>query len=130
MKGSQIHKMLRGVKKYGGILASDELKYAKPGKMYVVNTKPRRHPGEHWIVLDWSRRLPYFFDSFGHSPKYYGFPPMQHWKKHLQDPNSDTCGLYCIYYVMHRAKHYSPERMFELFPRKNDARLLMWYNKV
>ena len=102
----------------------------KPGKMYVVNSKPSTHPGEHWLVIDWTYQKPYLFDSFGNSPKYYGLPPMKHWKRALQDPKSDTCGVYCMYYIVHRSKHYSPERMFHKFQRhrkKNDMRVLKWF---
>ena len=132
MRGSEIDLMLRKVQKYGGVLAFDQLKHLKPGKMYVVNTKPSTHPGEHWLVLDLTRQRPYLFDSFGNPPKFYNLSAMKHWKRHLQDPNGDTCGVYCIYYIVHRSKHFSPERMFKDFSRnrkENDRRVLKWLGK-
>ena len=132
MKGTEIDVMLRGLKSYGGVLAFDQLWHVEPGKMYVINNKPSRHPGEHWIVLDWTRRRPYMFDSFGYPPRLYGLPPMQHWRRALQHPKADTCGIYCIYYIVHRSKHYSPERMFESYTRnkiRNDKHITSWLER-
>jgi len=132
MKGSEIDALLRGVPKYGGVFAFDRLDYLHPGKVYVVNNKPSTHPGEHWIVVDMTLRQPYLFDSFGKHPKYYGLPPMKHWKRALQDPKSYTCGVYCIYYIVHRTKHISPEHMFRKFTRRrvqNDRRVLTWLRR-
>ena len=132
MKGSEIDILLRGVKHYGGVLAFDQLDRTHTNKMYVVNTKPSTHPGEHWIVLDFTQRKPFLFDSFGNPPRLYNLPSMLYWKRHLQDSNSYTCGVYCIYYIVHKSRHYSPVRMFKDFSRnrkRNDRRVIKWLGK-
>jgi len=132
MKGSKIDDLLRGVPKYGGVLAFDQIEFITPGKYWVVNSKPSNHPGEHWLVIDWTHKHPFLFDSFGKSPMFYGLTPMRHWKRHLQHPDSVTCGIYCVYYIVHRAKHYSPERMFQHFTKmriQNDSRIKTWLRK-
>ena len=121
--------LLSGIEAYGGMLAIDELPHLKRGKMYVVNTKPVDHPGEHWIVIDWTKKRPYLFDSFGNPPKFYGLPKVAYWKRHLQHPDSDTCGAYSVYYVINRSRHYSPMHMFEQYGRNkqnNDKRIEQW----
>ena len=132
MKGSDIDMLLGGIKAYGGVLAIDQLRHLKRGKMYVVNTKPADHPGEHWIVVDWTNKRPYFFDSFGNPPKFYGLPKIAFWKRHLQHPDSDTCGVYSVYYVIHRSRRYSALHMFEHYGRNrkaNDEKIVQWLKK-
>lgn len=130
MKGSEIHALLRGVKMYGGVLAFDQLNLMRAGKLYVVNSKPSTHPGLHWLVIDLTKRKPYFFDSFGRPPKYYGLPPMQHWDRALQDARNDTCGVWCAYFVVQRSRRRSPHSMFSIFVARNkqhnDERILKW----
>ena len=102
----------------------------KHGKMYVVNTKPADHSGEHWIVIDWTKKHPYMFDSFGKTPKFYRLPKIAYWKRHLQHPDADTCGVYCAYYVVHRERQQSPDYMFQNYTRdkrNNDRRIMKWF---
>ena len=68
-----IEHALRNIPRFGGVLAQDELKleYNKSPKFYVVNTDPSHLPGEHWVAFYTGGR-PEFFDSTGHSPRYYG----------------------------------------------------------
>ena len=129
MKGSVIDKILRGVEGYGEVLSIDQLHHLKRGKMYIVNTKPSYHPGEHWIVIDRTKKQPYLFDSFGKTPKFYGLPKMTYWKRHLQHPDSNTCGIYSMYYIVQRSRHYSPEYMFEQYGANrtnNDRKVQQW----
>lgn len=82
-----------------------------PKKFLIVNLSPSFHPGSHWIVLcrphkdrmelfnslgsqtidDLKPHLNFTFKSkisFNNSP--------------LQLDSSSSCGLYCIYFVIHR----------------------------
>lgn len=129
MKAYEVAMLLKGVKPFGGVLAIDQLRHLKRKKMYVVNTKPSDHPGEHWIVIDWMNRRPYMFDSFAQAPKYYGLPKMNYWKRQLQQFDSDTCGAYCVYYIVHRSRRHSPEYMFKDYGKnrkRNDRRIVEW----
>lgn len=128
MKGSDIDYLLRDISIYGGVLASDQLKFIKNDKIFVVNTKPSTHRGQHWTVIDTRGPRWYFFDSFGRSPSYYGFPKMKYWTRPLQG-NSDTCGLWCCYYIVNVARNKTPTGAFKRFKKnknKNDEYITRW----
>ena len=130
MKGSAIVSALSDVTVFGGVFASDQLHRIKKGKVYVVNTKPVNHPGEHWIVIDWTTRRPFFFDSFGRDPQTYGFPSMKYSTYKLQHLKSNTGGMYVTYYVVYKSMGYSIERMMKTFTKntkKNDRFIRKWY---
>ena len=135
MKSSDIAYILKNVATFGGVLAIDQLQWLRKGKCFVVNTMPSHHPGRHWIVIDWINSVPFLFDSFGKPPSYYGLP--RHWSYSntiLQHPNSDTCGLYCIYYIVQRNKKITARQIVKPFGRnkkKNDAYVVKWIqNKI
>lgn len=128
MKGSDVDYLLRDSDIYGGVLASNQLRFIKKGKLYVVNTKPSTHPGLHWTIIDNSGPRRYFFDSFGHSPGYYGFKEMPYWPRGLQG-DSDTCGLWCCYYAVNKDKNKTPAQMFKRFnnnKKANDRFVIKW----
>jgi hypothetical protein len=128
MNGGDLAYLLKDVKTFGGVFAKDQLPRDRKKKTLIVNTKPSTHPGEHWIVLDYTTRKPTFFDSFGQSPTFYNFQPMSFSRRILQG-NSDLCGVYCMYYVVHRSKGFSYSRMFRNFSkhtRVNDKHITQW----
>ena len=78
--------------------------------VYVVNTHPHDLPGEHWVALHYTPRSLTYFDS-------YGLPTHPRILRHLRHTDAlrgrklfyhgtrlqgvrQTCGLYCIYYVL------------------------------
>lgn len=131
MKGSDIYFFLNKLKIFGGVLAADQLCNIRDGKLYVVNTKPINHPGQHWVVYDNLKpKSPYFFDSFGNDPRSYKFfHKMKYSKQVLQSPSNETCGLWCIWYIYNRSKKFSRKKMFSLFTsdkKKNDKFILNW----
>lgn len=128
-KGSDIEAFLHRIDIFGGVLASDEIGKVRRGKCYVVNTKPRTHAGEHWVVVDWTRKKKYFFDSFGNSPTFYGFPKTDYCGRHLQHADAETCGLYAIYYVVQRGNRRSTSTLLQPFARDkkyNDEFVRLW----
>ena len=39
---------------------------------FVINTKPREHPGEHWLAIYYDKHgHAFFFDSYGEHPAKY-----------------------------------------------------------
>lgn len=98
-------------KSFQGVFACNELKapMSLPAS-YIVNTDPRSKPGKHWtaIYIDHHGNGEYF-DSFGKKPTGLIYKFMQRTcktikfnKKCLQNNNSISCGVYCIYYLKHR----------------------------
>ena len=58
-----------------GCFASNELPIKpKYPSCFVVNTKPRNHPGEHWVAFNYSSNGScFFFDSYAQNPAKYNF---------------------------------------------------------
>lgn len=107
MNNIELQRLLKGypVK----IRAADEVRVEK-GRFIIANTDTKDGPGKHWVTFYFTARGPdEFFDSLGKTPEYYnvGFETLlqnPYWMNcsRLQDFGSDTCGLYCVYYVMCR----------------------------
>jgi hypothetical protein len=101
-------------------------------QFYVANTKPAKHPGEHWVVFYWKRcdQLE-FYDSLGLTPEIYGFYVPNSVIIHmlprpLQSPFSNVCGQYCVLFIIYRIAQvaYSPNEMVKEFTLPNmDARV-------
>ena len=80
------------------------------GKFVIANTDTSYGPGKHWVTFFFTNPGPYeFFDFLGKTPEYYnvGFETILQTFylmncNRLQSFVSDTCGLYCLYYVMCR----------------------------
>ena len=58
-----------------GVFARDEI----PTQLttpccFVVNTHPRKYPGQHWLAFYFDNdEMCEFFDSYGNSPRYFNF---------------------------------------------------------
>ena len=130
MRGSDIAALLRDVPFFGEVLAIDQLNSLRKGKVYVVNTKPHWHRGEHWIVIDMTGSIPFVFDSFGKPPATYGLPNNWNYSKYpLQGAKSDTCGLYCVYYITCKNDGLSLKHMMKIFGKNksiNDEKVTLW----
>ena len=118
MEGGEIELFLKHLPVFGGVFSIDEIANLPWNRIFVVNSKPSYHRGEHWFCLDLTGKGPYLFDSFGNSAEYYGLPSMKYWNQPIQDSTSNTCGLHCIFYIVHKSKGYSPDRMFKHFSSK------------
>lgn len=89
----------------------------------ITNTDTRNGPGKHWVVFYFTDRRPdEFFDSLGNTPEYYNVGFERVLQKHyltmcdrLQDFGSNTCGLYCIYYVMCRYAGMTMKDLVKVF---------------
>ena len=85
----------------------------------VINTESSQEPGDHWLVLLYKKPFFYFFDSYGRSlhkqnfsrqfirtiKNYIGNVRYKANKKWLQQLTSNTCGDYCIYFIMEMSKN-------------------------
>ena len=102
-----------------GVFARDEIptKFTTPC-CFVVNTHPRSLPGQHWLAFYYNdNKMCEFFDSYGHSPKYFNFinfikktaNKCRYNSKRIQG-QSYLCGFYCILYLLFRARNQ--ERKF------------------
>ncbi|CAG2190060.1 unnamed protein product [Mytilus edulis] len=100
-----------------GIFAADEIPKKIPffPIAFILNTDDRKQPRSHWLSIYLpSAHKAEFFDSYGHSPSFYSrklqdvFNINQmtviHNRKRLQSSYSNTCGYYCIFYLMCRCR--------------------------
>ena len=101
---------------FGDVCSITELPEKIQGKIYIVNTDPHWLPGTHWVTCYFPTVGPAeFFDSLGHGPHYY-YSDFQVFllrnsnkgyvynKKNIQAHDSKTCGYYCLFYCLHRAR--------------------------
>ena len=86
-------------------------------KVFVINTAPSWHPGEHWVGVYQSsdKNSPLeFFDSYGKDSTCYPFPIMEFLTAHehgylynsvkFQNDYSFACGHYVLYYLLCRCR--------------------------
>ena len=124
-------------KKFCGVFPSDKLPRTvdKYPCGFVANTDPSSEPGTHWIAFYFpTEQKGEFFDSYGHPPEYYrdsfgNFLKLYEWEFNthkLQSAWSDVCGQYCIFYLSHRARGHSMNKIVQLFDNDtllNDAKV-------
>ena len=108
---------------------------------FVANTDPSNKPGTHWIQFGSVQVM-----LGGTTTRFWGniltaTGLMYHWcletiwkntdkwkynKRKLQSIWSDVCGDYCIFYLSHRARGYSMNKIVQLFDDNtmlNDAKV-------
>lgn len=109
---------------FGGVTSVNRLNLIEKNKFYIVNTDASYNPGKHWVAI-FTSKIPEFFDSLGQAPSHYDRrfeclmihqgPVYRYNSKRIQNYGSETCGQYCIYYVMQRSKGYSMEDIVNNF---------------
>lgn len=98
--------------------------------LVVCNTS-ETYPGQHWVAfyVYWRNSIPCaeFFDSFGKSPQYYEINPpffvCKYNRSVFQSDKSDSCGLFCLFFLYYRLKKQNFKkiiRMFSKFSSKNE----------
>ena len=126
-------------KTFCGVFPSDKLPQTvdKYPCGFVANTDASNEPGTHWVAFHFpSEQRAEFFDSYGQSLDYYrdsfgDFLDKQSYEwdfnnRKLQGAWSDVCGQYCIFYLSHRARGQSMNKIVQLFNNNtmlNDAKV-------
>ena len=132
-------------KKFCGVFPSDRLPETieRYPCGFVANTDPSNQPGTHWVAFYFStERKGEFFDSYGEAPDYYNISFKNYLDKHsydwefnkrkLQSIWSDVCGHYCIFYLNHRARGYSMNKIVNMFGNNsmsNDNEVFIFVNR-
>jgi len=110
------------------VCASDQLPNRVVTYPYglILNTQESSRPGKHWVSI-WiqSDQKSEFFDSFGLGPSTYGFDTfLQRVSKRysyngevLQSANSDTCGLYALFYILLKVRDYQMSDILNYFSK-------------
>ena len=111
---------------YRGVISSNELyKICKNNEcLYVVNTDPNYLPGSHWIVIYSSNKSCEIFDSLGENPLSYGthftnflfnYNKYSYCIKQLQNKMSNTCGIFCIFYIFWKTRGFDLNEIVNTF---------------
>ena len=85
-------------------------------RAFVINTHPSHLPGEHWVVLLYTDRNTTYFDPYGlQPPNIIGNQLTEH-KLSVNTTrfqgSRNTCGLYCMYYIL---TTISPNHSMDIF---------------
>jgi hypothetical protein len=116
---------------FKNVLSSDQLpSVITSPSLYIVNSEDHTLPGEHWLAIYKIHDKVEFFDSLGNTPDYYNI----NWLKiiannaleleindRIQNYDTNTCGKYCVFYALLRARDWTMEEIVQLF-YANDLR--------
>jgi hypothetical protein len=114
MNSFQLEKILKGnchTKKYFiGVYSSNNIPLPKKfPSCFIANTDKKGNIGEHWVsffVKD-KENIEYF-DSLGEKPNadiseyLSNFPKVNLSYYKIQSPFSDSCGHYCVYFIVNK----------------------------
>lgn len=124
---------------FDGVYAVDTLPtLGRRPKMLVCNTDPSSKPGRHWLLLFWDGDVVEMFDSLGRTIMDYDLRIYDYalenakevrWlKRRLQEPRTDSCGHYCLYYAYMRCRGFSMAFIQSTVP--NEEFLRSYVDKV
>ena len=132
-----VRRLLKTYKCFKGVYPLDLLPYnLTPPINIIINTDPSYLPGEHWVCVCINKDgYGKYFDSFGLPPlkkeifNYLQKMCVNGWsynKIALQNISSETCGHYCVLYIIFRCQGLTNKVFMSQFGRntlKNDARM-------
>ena len=92
----------------------------------IINSAPSSNQGEHWLAIyvdDTNRGE--FFDSYGHAAEFYNHRLECFLKRNcnehsynlreLQSFWSETCGQFCLYWLLHRCRKIPTSKIIKQF---------------
>ena len=106
---------------FGGVYPADEIPpHQKHPVCYIINSDPKKKPGEHWLAYYQDDTGCEFFDSYGKDPRCY--PHIYTWlqkapfpvinlKVRIQGPQA-YCGAYVYLYLNERPFYKSMHHLF------------------
>ena len=111
---------------FRGVFACDQLpkQYMPRPSALVINTDPADKPGQHWVAIYITQDgVGEYFDSYGKGPN---IPQIEHFlrknaksfiynRRHLQGTFSTVCGQYTIFFLLHRCRELSMDKIMKLF---------------
>ena len=109
-------------KYYGGVLPLDQIpRVIRKPSIFIVNNDPSTLPGRHWLAVFFTS-VNEHFDSAGFYPNKtleaelvsHG-PKFKYNNNRVQAYNSDTCGLYCLFFCYFRCRGYTFQDVINMF---------------
>ena len=116
-----LHDIFSHTEIYYSVLSADDIVLTKVNTLpaaFIVNTETSWEPGAHWLAMYIPKEGPAeFFDSLGHSPVHYDLnfqtfllqikSSFIYNRDRLQSFGSNTCGLFCLYFLKKRIHNMS-----------------------
>lgn len=119
---------------FKGVLSCDNF-YLKvkdinlsPSDRYIINLSSSNHKGSHWIAIlvNANNKVEYFdpygldcFDSYIRKAFEEQEITIETFKKTIQNPSSEFCGLYCVAYLLCRELNISKSTFASFFHENN-----------
>ena len=145
MSNLEIENYLKSIPNFLGVIFDDSLAHIDPrfNGFVIVNLDNSHGPGTHWIALGIFNDTIEFFDPLGCD--FLNWPNLPIGLLHylfkasftktvvrinrLQSSKSAVCGLYCIFYVIHR-RYFSLQTILDYFDGRrseNDTKLVQYF---
>ena len=145
MSNLEIENYLKSIQNFLGVIFDDSLNQIDPrfNGFVIVNLDHSHGPGTHWIALGIFEDTVEFFDPLGCD--FLNWPNLPIGLLHylfkvsfaktvvrinrLQSSKSAVCGLYCIFYVIHR-RYFSLQKILDYFDGRrseNDKKLVRYF---
>ena len=145
MSNLEIENYLKSIPNFLGVIFDDSLNQIDPrfNGFVIVNLDHSHGPGTHWIALGIFKDTIEFFDPLGCD--FLNWPNLPIGLLHhlfkasfaktvvrinrLQSSKSAVCGLYCIFYVIHR-RYFSLQTILDYFDGRrseNDKKLVRYF---
>ena len=145
MSNLEIENYLKSIQNFRGVIFDDSLNQIDPrfNGFVIVNLDHSHGPGTHWIALGIFEDTVEFFDPLGCD--FLNWPNLPIGLLHylfkvsfaktvvrinrLQSSKSAVCGLYCIFYVIHR-RYFSLQTILDYFDGRrseNDKKLVRYF---
>lgn len=122
--------------RFGGVYASDELpKQRNEYCSFIVNLDKRALPGSHWVAIYFRKNICYYFCSYGSPPSRGGISRfitrnstiVEYNKNTYQDKDTNTCGLYALYFLYQCARSRPLLTLNPLHPKSNEDFIQKFY---
>ena len=109
---------------FKGVFPSDVLpKIDKHPAGFIFNNEPSTEAGMHWLAFYFPEKgQSEFFDSYGFPPEFYTPKFIKNTKRHintkiLQSMDTAVCGDYSFFYLWHRVRGKSIEKIDNIFTK-------------
>jgi len=131
MNTRQLSRILSSERQFCGVYACDELPKKISDRFpcaFIANTDDKNSPGKHWCAFFFpTRNRCEFLDSYGRAPALHS--SFNHFLRNcthimynsfqLQQPLSDVCGQFCVFFLYHRMHGMSYNRILLSFNPNN-----------
>ena len=122
-----------------GVFACNNIRKPRKPCAYILNTDPHYKKGQHWVAIYIDRsNTGYYFDSYGLPPikkEFVNFlqKHCRRWEYNdvlLQDPGSEACGEFCLYFLIHMSYGWSMENITDSLKNNDDIQVIEYVNNL